>query len=446
VFSIFFILGIGSLLPWNFFINAQQYFMYKLRNVNISGDDAWLNYTLFSDNQKSYESYVEVAAMVPAILFMLLNVLMSKLIIVEKRIIVALCTMVVMFILTVTWTKIDTDSWQNLFFIVSLLSVAIMNAASAVLQGGSCGLASFFPKKYMQTLMAGQGLGGVLASIASIVTISLGSTPVESGFSYFLVALSVLVLSLIAFLILTHCDYYRYHLTGSLQYSSLVVSVLPTHHVSDVSPVCDVSDVSDDGIEVKNEILPHSEQSYCSTLITVFKLVWVEGLSAWFVFTVTLSCFPALTSAIQSVSSSHPSQWTSVYFVPVSCFLLFNLSDFIGRSVSGLVQWPTESNRLLLALLCLLRVAFIPLFLLCNVNLPYRHIPSVIQTDVVPIVAESLLGLTNGYLSTLSMMYAPRRVNIGPQVETAGALMSFFLALGLGTGALVSVLIIKVIA
>lgn len=32
VYGIFFVLGIGSLLPWNFFITAKHYWLYKLNN------------------------------------------------------------------------------------------------------------------------------------------------------------------------------------------------------------------------------------------------------------------------------------------------------------------------------------------------------------------------------------------------------------------------------
>lgn len=32
VYIIFFLLGIGSLLPWNFFITAKHYWLYKLSN------------------------------------------------------------------------------------------------------------------------------------------------------------------------------------------------------------------------------------------------------------------------------------------------------------------------------------------------------------------------------------------------------------------------------
>uniref|UniRef100_A0A8C0IPI1 Equilibrative nucleoside transporter 3 n=1 Tax=Chelonoidis abingdonii TaxID=106734 RepID=A0A8C0IPI1_CHEAB len=37
-YVIFFILGIGSLLPWNFFITAKQYWIYKLQNCSNQQD------------------------------------------------------------------------------------------------------------------------------------------------------------------------------------------------------------------------------------------------------------------------------------------------------------------------------------------------------------------------------------------------------------------------
>lgn len=38
VYIIFFLMGIGSLLPWNFFITAKHYWLYKLSNSSHSSD------------------------------------------------------------------------------------------------------------------------------------------------------------------------------------------------------------------------------------------------------------------------------------------------------------------------------------------------------------------------------------------------------------------------
>ena len=48
-----------------------------------------------------------------------------------------------------------------------------------------------------------KGLGGVVASIASIITLSLGSGPVQIGFSYFIIAMVVTFGSLLLFIVIT---------------------------------------------------------------------------------------------------------------------------------------------------------------------------------------------------------------------------------------------------
>ncbi len=50
--------------------------------------------------------------------------------------------------------------------------------------------------------------------------------------------------------------------------------------------------------------------------------------SIFLVFFVTLGCFPAITA---NVVSTGQGQWSTVYFIPVACFLLFNTGDYLGR-------------------------------------------------------------------------------------------------------------------
>ncbi|KAK2174443.1 hypothetical protein NP493_801g01021 [Ridgeia piscesae] len=93
-----------------------------------------------------------------------------------------------------------------------------------------------------------------------------------------------------------------------------------------------------------------------------------------------------------------------------------------------------------LPILCVARVAFIPVFILCNVQPRKASLPVVIDNDYVPLIASGLLGLTNGHLGTLYMMYGPRRVTVENK-EMAGSMLTFFLAVGLAAGSLSSLLI-----
>ena len=38
--------------------------------------------------------------------------------------------------------------------------------------------------------------------------------------------------------------------------------------------------------------------------------------------------------------------WASTYFTPVSCFLLFNCGDYVGRILAGWVRWPGKVRKL----------------------------------------------------------------------------------------------------
>ena len=56
--------------------------------------------------------------------------------------------------------------------------------------------------------------------------------------------------------------------------------------------------------------------------------------------------------------------------------------------------------------MALVRFAFFPLFMYCNVD--HEHLSTVFDSDAYYIVFMVLFGLTNGYTSTLCMIYGPR--------------------------------------
>lgn len=57
VYFIFFLMGIGSLLPWNFFITAKQYWLYKLsNNTHHSSNEDQLSDLSVSKRDTKYNS------------------------------------------------------------------------------------------------------------------------------------------------------------------------------------------------------------------------------------------------------------------------------------------------------------------------------------------------------------------------------------------------------
>lgn len=175
----------------------------------------------------------------------------------------------------------------------------------------------------------------------------------------------------------------------------------------------------------------------------ILRKTWVLGLSVFYVFCVSIMVFPAVSSGIQSVQKGDGSPWTTTYFVPLTSFLMYNIADFCGRQATAWLQVPGPTSRVL-PLLVLCRSIMVPLLMLCNYQ-PRVHLHAVFFThDVYPVIFNCLLGLSNGYLGTLPMIYGPKVV---PRdlAEATGVVMSFFLTLGLAVGSAFSVLIVHCI-
>jgi solute carrier family 29 (equilibrative nucleoside transporter), member 1/2/3 len=86
-------------------------------------------------------------------------------------------------------------------------------------------------------------------------------------------------------------------------------------------------------------------------------------------------------------------------------YLLFNAGDYVGRILSGWIKRPTNKPKLV-AFLTVLRVGFIPAFLLCNIT--QKHpLPILIHSDEVFILLMTLFAISNGYIANISLIYAP---------------------------------------
>lgn len=102
--------------------------------------------------------------------------------------------------------------------------------------------------------------------------------------------------------------------------------------------------------------------------------IWLTALCLVLVFTVTLSVFPAITAMV--TSSTSPGKWSECweaeegwagerrgeqeegsgdrdepvslpgqFFNPICCFLLFNIMDCLGRSLTSYFMWVSTPGR-----------------------------------------------------------------------------------------------------
>ncbi|MBN3324073.1 S29A1 protein, partial [Atractosteus spatula] len=422
VWLIFFILGLGTLLPWNFFMTATMYFTSRLKDevaINITGnltDGVAQNYL-----EAKFNNFMTLCAMLPLLLFTCLNSFLHQKIPQKVRIMGSLFVILFVFMLTAAVVKISLSPVS--FFTLTMIKIICINSFGAILQGSLFGLAGLLPATYTTPIMSGQGLAGTFAAVAMICAIASGSELQDSSFGYFITACVVIIVAIVSYVTLPKLDFFLYYSTGNKN---------TAEGVRDEETKLDL--LKKENINSVDKSVAFSEHT-SSSVFEIFKKIWVMALSVCFVFTVTIGTFPAVTADVKSTIAGD-STWGK-YFIPVSCFLLFNLLDWAGRSLTAVCMWPGKDSKLL-PILVVARVVFVPLFMLCNVQ-KRVNLPVIFAHDVWFIIFMIVFAFSNGYLASLCMCFGPKKVP-PHEAETAGAIMAFFLSLGLALGAALSFL------
>ncbi|EDL33086.1 solute carrier family 29 (nucleoside transporters), member 2, isoform CRA_a [Mus musculus] len=415
----FFILGLGTLLPWNFFITAIPYFQGRLAGTNSSAETMGTNHTSPTDTF-NFNNWVTLLSQLPLLLFTLLNSFLYQCIPESVRILGSLLAILLLFALTAALVKVDLS--PGLFFSVTMASVWFINSFCAVLQGSLFGQLGTMPSTYSTLFLSGQGLAGIFAALAMLMSLASGVDAQTSALGYFITPCVGILLSIVCYLSLPHLKFARYYLTEKL-------SQAPTQELETKAELLQAVGLGWGLHDEHGASLPTHNPASGSQ-------IWLTALCLVLVFTVTLSVFPAITAMV-TTSSNSPGKW-GLFFNPICCFLLFNVMDWLGRSLTSYFLWPDEDSQQLLPLLVCLRFLFVPLFMLCHVP-QHARLPIIFRQDAYFITFMLLFAVSNGYLVSLTMCLAPRQV-LPHEREVAGALMTFFLALGLSCGASLSFL------
>ncbi|KFU84723.1 Equilibrative nucleoside transporter 1 [Chaetura pelagica] len=436
VWLIFFILGLGTLLPWNFFMTAREYFIGRLANTE-ERSQSW-NETGGSPSylESMFDNFMTLCAMVPLLIFTCLNSFIHQRIPQQIRILGSLVAIGLVFLVTAIMVKVSMEPLP--FFVFTMISIVFINTFGAMLQSSLFGLAGLLPASYTAPIMSGQGLAGTFAALAMIFSIAIGAQQPESFIGYFTTACVAIVLAIFSYILLPRLDFFRYYSVKDKTEYHVYNAELETKRDLIKKAALLVSLPADEpnGMEQNNsKIIPIHDPDETPSVIAIFKKLWVMAVSVCFVFTVTIGVFPSITAKVSTVLGEG-NRWGH-YFIPVSCFLLFNVFDWTGRSLTALFTWPGKDSCLLPVMVAL-RVIFIPLFMLCNVK-PRHYLPVVFSHDAWYIIFMIFFSISNGYLASLCMCFGPKKV-LAHEAETAGAIMAFFLSLGLALGAAVSFL------
>ncbi|XP_011018211.1 PREDICTED: equilibrative nucleotide transporter 8-like [Populus euphratica] len=176
--------------------------------------------------------------------------------------------------------------------------------------------------------------------------------------------------------------------------------------------------------------LPDMEQNYKlapdDSLFPKPKFLAVARKVRWpafgvlMIFIVTLSLFPGFIA--EDISSK---LLKDKY--PVLLITIYNVADFAGKSLTTIYVLQSIKKA---TWGCILRLVFYPLFAAC------LNGPKWLETEVPVAILTFMLGVTNGYLTSVLMILAPMAVSVS-EAELSAIAMVVFLGIGLVGGSVI---------
>mmetsp|Transcript_12561 Transcript_12561/g.20481 ORF Transcript_12561/g.20481 Transcript_12561/m.20481 type:complete len:509 (+) Transcript_12561:50-1576(+) len=462
------LLAIGGLLPWNCLISAYDYFLLLFPKLNV----------------EMYFSGFFTACNVP---FLLLLIKFGHFIPLRIKIFSSLAIFFAIFCVVPFLPRANTAAFWLMMGLVCLLG-----AATAILQGSLYAFAAQLSPTFTQAVMTGNGLAGVIVGFARLLTKAI-VTPTYKGIRrsaivYFAGANLTLVCCALAFLRLLRSPLIEYAHTGphTGQVAHHPVVAHPhrpprPHSPSERTPLLGppvskqtssafgtsvsppriiligdgLSDDTDDDISKAHKtrfdsiggsscdsadglsppepieaVLADIEEEDLSDLYglsAVRRVLWETrgpAILVCIVFLQSMSVFPGIMCSITSKNGLK--DW-----LPLILIAEFNFFDFIGRMLPRWQWWNPTPRSICVPIL--LRTLLIPLFLACATPGPSTQFLTV-NSDWYPAALVLLLGLTNGYYSTVCMSLGPEVVPVEDK-ELAGSIMAVFLNFGITCGA-----------
>lgn len=409
-YAVFMLLGVAMLWAWNMFLAAAPYFAKRFQS------DEWI-LAHFQSSITSVSTFTNLISMI------ILANLQSRASY-QKRIGSALVISATVFCLLALSTTYFRNVSAGVYLGFLLAMVFFSSLATGLIQNGTFAFAAGFGHPaYIQAIMMGQAISGVLPPIAQIVTVlaipapessvhargdNMGSEqphpPQESStsaFIYFMTAAAISIIAILAFIPLVQ----RHN------------RLMEGHMMESITSIQEAE----------------RAQRKVVGLTTLYKKLHWLAASVFMCFAVTMF-FPVFTAQILSniPPDEAPRILLPATFIPLG-FLFWNVGDLLGR-LSTLLPFSLRERPALLFLFSIARLGFLPLYLLCNV----RGGGAIIKSDAFYLLVVQLgFGITNGWLGSSCMMAAPESVEEGER-EATGGFMSLNLVAGLTAGSLLS--------
>lgn len=356
-----------------------------------------------------------------------------------RRITTSLLLNMLVFSLLAISTKAFLGVSAAAYFTFAMAMVWAGSTATGFMQNGAFALAGGMGKpEYLQAIMTGQAVAGVLPPLVQIASVLSAGEEEEGGggdgsstsaMAYFFTATGVSGVTLLAFIYLT-----AKHRRQTPKAARPMLAPADDEDDADAADGDTTDDPSTTPPTRTNVPLSRLARRLTSISAAVF-----------LTFAVTM-VFPVFTAQIHSVTPSTSPLLRPATFIPLA-FLIWNTGDLFGRLIPLFPSLSLATRPRVLLLLSLLRLVFVPLYLLCNI-VPTEATPeeraqklATVRSDVFYLlVVQFPFGLSNGYLGSCCMMGAGDLVEEGEK-EAAGSFMGLMLVSGLAVGSFCSFLV-----
>jgi len=384
-------LGVAQLFPWNIFITASNWMTLVFPGFNFV---FWMALPF---------NFTNIATC--AFLTVYGNRISTR-----AKLFVAFFAQ---FALIVLLPMVNLRPWSLVGqVVISLLICACCGITTATLVGTGFGVVASLPPMYTTALMGGQGVAGLVAGVIQLILEGIyGDTqhPVfiqEQGIIYFGLCATTNLICTACTALLLNKPFFLYY-----QNRTQNVQVVGENDIK--------RQLTSESLE---SLIPKDEIS----VVEVFKKIWLDALNVVLVFFCTLCLFPGVDAILVPAYSTY----NGLSLVTI-LILIFQVGDLCGRMLPQF--WVPVALKNHLVFLILLRFAYFPLTLMIAIGGVRHDLFPALHHDWISLASMVLFAVTNGFFSTLSMMWGPSRVSEREQ-QVAGTMMTFFLQGGIFAG------------
>lgn len=385
---LFFLLGVVHMMPMSFFTAANNFWMYKFRNLSDPTMSAG-NRTYLGTH---FASTLSIVNSIPPFFFGMWNAMYGYKYKIMNRINITLFFEVLVFYVLTAFVKIDTDDYQTAFFVIVMACSGTLMSASAVNMVATTALYHRFPPSYLKTCMIGEGASAILGDVLNIVSVAAFDDISSSTLMYFLFGGFVFTGTLVLSVLISRTTYFN-----------ACLNTIPE--------------------DLKKGTPKRAEMR---------RIVGKIKLSIFLIVLMVLGMamtHTSVTSLVVSEQDSVTSSWAKKFFTPVITFFLADVCSLVGRFLASHSPLANLPDIGFCAIAIVRLIVLVPAIWFCNAQ-PRDHLSVLFPHDYQYAIILGVFMMITGFFMNMVMFLIMRKTS---KEETEMAFLVLITFLGIMT-------------